>query len=122
MISLLHPLASYYVAKRNTALPWFFDELLRVNLNSMVEIQFLEYLRLLGEGIPGLALLAAAILGFLRKEKLGVQVAYFSGLVLLVIINLLVFYFDQFSAILFTALQLAVFLVTARYRRILFSN
>jgi hypothetical protein len=121
-ISMVHPLVSFYVAKNQIALPWLFNDLLKVNLGSPLKIQFLEYARLMGEGISGLGLFYAAILGFLENEKLGAQVAYFSGLALLVIVNLLVFFFDQFSALVFTAIQLAVFLLTVHYRRIFHSN
>lgn len=122
LISILHPLISFYLAKQNIPLPWFFDELFKVNLRSTDEIQLFEYVRLFGEGIMGFALLISAILSFLRIEKLSVQLAFYANLVLLVIINLLIYYYDQFSAILFTVFQLAVFLGTAQYRRVLFSN
>jgi len=122
LVTILHPLASYYVFMNNLPLPWFLDELLKINLRSSSEIRFLENLRLVGEGSLGLILLFASALGFLGRQKAAAHLAFFTNLTLLTFINLLVFYYDQFSAIFFTIIQLAVFMVTIQYRRFLFSR
>ncbi len=122
LVTIIHPLTSYYVFSNGVALPWFLDELLMINLRSGSEVRFLEYLRLVGEGSLGLVILVAAMLGFLGRQKLAAHLAFFANLTLLTFINLLVFYYDQFSAIFFTIIQLAVFMVTIQYRRFLFSR
>jgi hypothetical protein len=60
------------------------------------------------EGVVGLLTLAAALLFLLGLEKLGVGLGILSLLLSLTAVNLLVFYFDQFSTI---ALALAQFIV-----------
>lgn len=122
LITVIHPFASYYVFSNNLSLPWFLDELLMINLRSSSEVRFLEYLRLLGEGSLGLIILIASAFGFIGKTKLAAHLAFFANLVLLTLINLLVFYYDQFSAIFFTIIQLVVFLLTHQYRKFLFSR
>ena len=119
LISIIHPLVSYYVFTDRINLPWFLNELLQISLSSSGGVGFLESIRLLGEGILGVSFLAAFALGITGRLKIASQLAYLSGLILLVLINLLVFYYDQFSAIIFTLLQLVVFLLTGQYRRFL---
>jgi hypothetical protein len=122
LFNIIHPLASYYVFTTSLTLPWFLDELLKINLRSNFEGRILEYLRLAGEASLGLIFLFASVLGFLGKQKLAAQLAFFANLTLLILVNLLVFYYDQFSAIFFTIIQLAVFLFTNHFRRILFTS
>jgi hypothetical protein len=122
LITIIHPLASYYVFSNNLSLPWFLDELLMINLRSSSEVRFLEYLRLVGEGSLGLIILFASALGFLGKKKVAANLAFFANLTLLSLINLLVFYYDQFSAIFFTIIQFVVFWLTLQYRRFLFTR
>ena len=122
LVTIIHPLASYYVFMNNIQLPWFLHELLKINLRSSSEVRFLETLRLVGEGSLGLILIFASVLGFLGKHKLAANLAFFANLALLALVNLLVFYYDQFSAIFFTIIQLAVFLLTDQYRRFLFTR
>ena len=73
--------------------------------------------RLALQGLVGLILLSAVALLILRREKLGLQNAYLGLLLSLTTVNLIVFYFDQFSTLIFAILQTAVFLVLLHYRR-----
>lgn len=77
LITVIHPLASYYVFSNGVALPWFLDELLMINLRSSSEILLLENLRLVGEGCLGLVFLFAYALGFAGKYKLAAILAFF---------------------------------------------
>jgi hypothetical protein len=68
--------------------------------------------RILAEGIAGTALLISAALILLRRAARGLWLAHLSLLVSLIIVNLLVFYFDQFSTILLALLQFGALLAT----------
>ena len=119
LISILHPVASLYVFRNNLKLPWVLSELLSLNFGSTTEIRFLESLRLVGEGVLGVALVLASGLGFAGKTSAAAFMAYFGNLIMLVFINLLVFFFDQFSAIIFASIQLVGLLLTNQYREYL---
>jgi hypothetical protein len=69
------------------------------------------------EGVMGLLLLTAAILLVVGKERSGLGFAYFGLLLSLAAVNLLVFYFDQFSTILTATVQFALLLGVLHYRR-----
>lgn len=73
--------------------------------------------RILLEGIVGVMLIAGAILFFLGQERRGLRLNYFGLLLSLAVVNLLVFYFDQFSTILLALLQFAALLALIFYRR-----
>lgn len=65
----------------------------------------------------GLILLAASILLIAGKDRLGCGLSYIGLLLSLTTVNLLVFYFDQFSTILIASVQFVFFLATAYYRQ-----
>jgi hypothetical protein len=69
------------------------------------------------EGVVGILTLAAALLLLLGREKLGVGLGILSLLLSLTAVNLLVFYFDQFSTIALAAAQLVVLLGLYHFRR-----
>jgi hypothetical protein len=72
--------------------------------------------RLALEGTVGLVFLCAAILLLTRRRAIGIQMAYFALLLLLAAVNLLVFYFEQFSSIIITAIEFLILLGVLRYR------
>lgn len=74
-------------------------------------------LRLGVEGIVGLFLLLGAILMLLGRDSRGVTFGYLGLLASLAGVNLLIFYFDQFSTILLAGVQFAVLLQLLYYRR-----
>jgi hypothetical protein len=116
IISVVHPVVSIYAARSGLTLPGIWNQLIEVNLNMDLGIRLFEQIRLVGEAIIGLLLMTSAVIGFLGWRKLAVAVSYTSILILLVLINLLVFYYDQFSAIVFTIIHFAVFFLTRQYR------
>jgi len=73
--------------------------------------------RLALETFVGLLLMIAA--GFLiaGKDRMGVSFGYLGLLLSLTTVNLLVFYFDQFSTIVTASVQFAIFLGLSYYRR-----
>jgi hypothetical protein len=85
-----------YVSSK-AALGWF---LVRLGLDAAV----------------GSILIAAAILLILRRDRLGLSLNVFGLLLILTGVNLLEFYFDQFSEILPATVQFCLLLATLRYR------
>lgn len=77
---------------------------------------FLYVTRIVSEGAVGAALLAGGLLLFVRREMRGVNVSYLALLVALTVVDLLVFYFDQFSAILTAGFQFLLLLALLYYR------
>jgi hypothetical protein len=73
-------------------------------------------LRLSLEAAAGTILVAAAILLILRRDRFAISLNVVGLLLTLAGINLLEFYFDQFSAILPAAVQVLLLLATLRYR------
>lgn len=71
------------------------------------------------EGLVGLLLLLAAALLALGKEERGLQLGSVGLLFALTTVNLLLFYFDQFSAVLTAAVQFGLLLGMSYYRRFL---
>ncbi len=75
------------------------------------------YARLIFEASAGLMLCLAAVLLILGKDSGGLQVGSLSLMLSLTTVNLLVFYFEQFSTILPAAIQFLLLLGVIRYRR-----
>ena len=69
------------------------------------------------EGVVGILTLAASLLLLLGREKMGVGLGILALLLSLTAVNLLVFYFDQFSTIVVAAAQLVVLLGLYHFRR-----
>ena len=65
----------------------------------------------------GLLLMAAAGLLIAGRDRWGTAIGYLALLLSLTTVDLLVFYFDQFSAIITASVQFAVFLSVAYYRK-----
>lgn len=68
------------------------------------------------ELITGLALLISSVLFTLHWERKAFTMSYLGLLVSLTMVNVLVFYFDQFSTIITSTVQFFVMLVILRYR------
>ena len=72
--------------------------------------------RLSLDGAIGLLLLVADGLILFRNERYGTTLAYFGLLLSLTAVNLLVFFYDQFSTIVTALIQLCVFICVITYR------
>jgi hypothetical protein len=75
------------------------------------------YARLILEGSVGVLLIVAALLLFIGKDQGGIQIGSLSLLLSLTTVNLLVFYFEQFSTILSAAIQFLLLLGMIHYRK-----
>lgn len=82
--------------------------------NATGAIWFLS--RLLMEGAVGLLLLLSAILLLVGRERRGIGLAYAGLLISLTAVNLLVFYFEQFSTIVPALIQFLLLVGALRYR------
>ena len=69
------------------------------------------------EGLVGLLLVVAAGLLIANREARGVAAGYLGLLLSLTVVNLLVFYFEQFSTIFYAGVQFALLLGIFYYRR-----
>lgn len=68
------------------------------------------------EGITGVALVISGALMVLGRERTGIQIATFTLIVWLTVINLLVFYLDQFGAVVTALVQFSILMVLGYYR------
>jgi hypothetical protein len=68
------------------------------------------------EGFTGLMLILSGALMIVGRERAGVQMASIMLVIWLTIINLLVFYFDQFGAVTTATVQFLVLMVISYYR------
>lgn len=73
--------------------------------------------RLTLQGIVGLLLLGAALLLLFGRDRRGISLGYFGLLLYLLTVNFLVLYFDQFTTILVTVIQFALFIGVVRFRQ-----
>ncbi len=69
------------------------------------------------EGSVGLILILGAVMLLLGRERRGMTCAYFGLLLKLTVVNVLVFYFEQFSTIIGATIQFVVLLGLLYYRR-----
>jgi hypothetical protein len=74
-------------------------------------------LRVILQGTIGLMLLAAGMLLAIGKEKRGILFSYFGLLISLTTVDVLIFYFNQFSTIAIAAIQFILLLGVIDYRR-----
>ena len=96
----------------------------RIVINNMVTNQFIRSLfslnwfeaRLGFEVAIGIIWIISAILITLKRDRRGTDLAYAGLVISLTIINLLVFYYDQFSTILNASVQVLVLLSVLSYR------
>jgi hypothetical protein len=75
----------------------------------------LIYLSLLAAA--GLPLLVAAVCLLVGRERVGVTIGYFGLLISLTVINLMLFYFEQFQAAAGAIYSFVLLLITIHYRR-----
>lgn len=74
-------------------------------------------IRTILEGVTGIVLIVSGGMLVVGREQRGIQLATLALVVWLTVINLLVFYLDQFSAVITAVLQLIVLLAVSYYRQ-----
>lgn len=68
------------------------------------------------EGTLGFFSILSGIFIFLRKEQIGVNIGIATMLIMMGIVNLILFYFDQFSTIINATTQFLIFILLIRFR------
>lgn len=115
--TLLSPIFYFSTTRNPVELQNFLDQLISNNLiNSVSGLTWFEA-RVILEGSFGLLACIAAALIILKAEKTGVWMGLVSLLISLTVVNLLVFYFEQFSTIIVTALQFVLLILLMRYKQ-----
>jgi hypothetical protein len=69
------------------------------------------------EGAIGILLLVACVLLLMGRERRAMMFSYFALLMSLTTVNLLVFFYEQFSTIVLAVLQLGLLIGVIQYRR-----
>jgi len=117
LVILSHPLIALFSAQAKIAMPGFLAEILASDLLSLPDLSVFGIIRLSGEALCGFLLISAVFLSAKRRNHLSVLIAQVSLLILLLLVNVFIFYFDQFSSILFSMIQVIILIVTIRYNR-----
>lgn len=76
------------------------------------------FIQLALEGIVGLLLLLASLFLLLHYDRHAIEIGYFALLMSLTVVNMLVFYFDQFGNVVFTLIQIALLIGLIQYRQL----
>ncbi|PKN97952.1 MAG: hypothetical protein CVU42_13600 [Chloroflexi bacterium HGW-Chloroflexi-4] len=115
--SLISPVFFFSISKKAEELQVFYEELFSNRLvRNLSGLNWFEA-RVLMEGSLALVILAAAFLFLIKKEKLGTWLGMISLILAITMVNLLVFYFEQFSTILLATFQFLVLVLIMRYRK-----
>ncbi len=114
--SLYYPLVVFGMAVTRRAMHPLLRQLLESELVTSAPGMTWYTTMLALELSAGLLLLVGALLAALGRDRRGFPFIYFGLLFSLTVVNVLVFYFDQFSTIANSILQFCVLLLALRYR------
>lgn len=115
--SIFSPISYFSSSKDPILLQHLLDQLINQKLITNASgLTWFQAKVLLEGGTGVLAFISALLIGF-KKEKAGIWLGIADMLVALTIVNLLIFYFDQFSTILLAAYQFILFSILLRYQR-----
>lgn len=98
LANFVEPLISSQIISSSTGIDWFAA---RLSLEASV----------------GTLLIISGVFLFLKMIKRGLSLAYLGMLLIFTTVDLLIFYFDQFSTIFFVTIQLIVFMSVVAYQR-----
>jgi len=115
--SIFSPVSYFSSVKDPILLQHLLDQLMSQKLITNASGLTWFQAKVLLEGGTGVLAFISAILILLKKEKTGIWLGIVDMLVALTVVNLLVFYFDQFSTILLAAYQFILFALLLRYQR-----
>jgi hypothetical protein len=115
--AFISPIGFFLLSKDPIRVQSLINQLLSSNLvQSASGLTWFEA-RVLLEGGMGIFAMIAAILFIVKLEKAGVWLAISTLLITLSVVNLLVFYFDQFSTIAIASYQFVLIVILLRYQR-----
>lgn len=115
--SVFSPINYFSSVKDPIQLQYLIDQLINQRLITNASGLTWFQAKVLLEGGTGLLAIISALLISLKREKAGIWIGIADMLVALTIVNLLIFYFDQFSTILLAAYQFILFTILLRYQR-----
>lgn len=115
--SLISPLGYLAATKDPAQLQILLDQLINQKLIYNQSGLTWFQARVLLEGSTGILAVIAAILLILKREKAGIWLGIADMLITLTIVNLLIFYFDQFSTIVLAAYQFVLFSMLIRFQK-----
>ena len=115
VIAILYPFLSLNFSSRHIQISGLFSELINTNL-ILSESGVTLFIRLIGEITIGFLIFLSAILFAAGKEKSALNLAQSSLVISVSGLYLLVFYYDQFFAIVFVILQFVVLGLVFRYK------
>jgi hypothetical protein len=89
-----------------------------ISANLVTPTSGLDWLtaRVILEALIALILFAGGVCLVIRQKKLGIALAYLGIILVITTLNLLIFYYDQFSTIGFATIQVAILLLILYYR------
>ena len=115
MLAITNPFFSMLLSSKGILLSGLWAELINTNLPLLAESSAVLFIRLIGEILVGVILIGCAILFSVGKDRWAVHTAHATLLVSICGLYVLVFYYDQFSAIVYGLLQFLVFAFVSRY-------
>ncbi|REG10309.1 hypothetical protein [Pelolinea submarina] len=118
IVALIHPLFALLSAQTKMSFSGIWGSLFISDLLLLSpDISISGIIRLAGEALGGLLLIVAVVLGMRGLKRPAIALAMLSLLLTTLVINIFIFYFDQFSSVFYAFMQLILLAVTVRYNR-----
>lgn len=115
--SLISPIFFFSISKNTAQLEVFYNELISNRLVRNASGMNWFEARVLMEGSLAVVILVAAFMIIFKSERLGTWMGMIGLIIAITMVNLLVFYFDQFSTIVLATFQFLVLVLIMRYRK-----
>jgi len=115
--ALISPIFFFSISKNAAQLQVFYNQLITNKLVRNASGMNWFEARVLLEGSLALVILVAAFMILFRSERLGSWLGLIALIISITMVNLLVFYFDQFSTIVLATFQFLVLVLIMRYRK-----
>jgi hypothetical protein len=115
--SLVSPVFFFSISNNTSQLQVFYNELISNRLVRNASGMNWFEARVLMEGSLALVILVAAFMILFKSERLGTWMGMIALIIAITMVNLLVFYFDQFSTIVLASFQFLVLVLIMRYRK-----
>jgi hypothetical protein len=117
VISLIHPWFALLSAQTRLDLSGLWGSLFTSDLLLISDLSVSAIIRLVGEALGGILLLFSVILALKHYKQPAIALAIISLLLMLFMVNIFIFYFDQFSTIFYALMQFIILMVTIRYNQ-----
>jgi hypothetical protein len=115
--AVFSPIGYFMLSKDPQQFQTFVDQLITNHLvRNASGLNFFEA-RVLLEGSMGVISFVSVFLLLIKKEKQALWLGIFDLIFTLTVVNLMVFYFDQFSTIVFAAIQFILLILLLRYQK-----